>query len=102
MTRLLDGAAVARGRELLDRVRQGCNAVLLGQDELVDLAVTALCARGHLLLEGLPGLGKTELVKTLGRLLGLEFRRIQFTPDLLPGDITGGPVLQDRVVTSEF
>src|SRR5690606_5995494 len=54
----------------------------------------ALAARGHVLLEGLPGLGKTELVKALAALLGLGFRRIQFTPDLLPSDVTGGPVLQ--------
>ncbi len=96
MTTMLTAAQVARGKELLDRVRSGCNAVLFGQQELVDLSVIALCARGHLLLEGLPGLGKTELVKALGRLLGLQFRRVQFTPDLLPGDITGGPILQDR------
>ena len=93
---MLTAAQVLRGKELLDRVRSGCNAVLLGQQELVDLSVIALCARGHLLLEGLPGLGKTELVKALGRLLGLSFRRVQFTPDLLPGDITGGPILQER------
>jgi MoxR-like ATPase len=52
-------------------------------------------ARGHVLLEGLPGLGKTELVKALAALLGLSFRRLQFTPDLLPGDITGGPILEE-------
>jgi MoxR-like ATPase len=96
MTTMMTQAQVDRARTLLDRVRAGCNAVLLGQDELVDLSVIALCARGHLLLEGLPGLGKTELVKALGRLLGLTFRRVQFTPDLLPGDITGGPILQER------
>ncbi|MBX3464721.1 MAG: AAA family ATPase [Planctomycetes bacterium] len=96
MTTMMTAAEVARGRELLARVRDGGNAVLLGQQELVDLCVIALCARGHLLLEGLPGLGKTELVKALGRLLGLTFRRVQFTPDLLPGDVTGGPILQER------
>jgi MoxR-like ATPase len=96
MTQMLSAEMVGRGRELLGRVRDGCNSVLLGQEGLVDLAVIALCARGHLLLEGLPGLGKTELVKGLGRLLGLDFRRVQFTPDLLPGDITGGPILQEK------
>ncbi len=55
-----------------------------------------LLARGHILLEGLPGLGKTELVKVLASLLGLEFRRVQFTPDLLPGDIVGSPILEDQ------
>ena len=96
MTQMLSAEKVERGRQLLGRVRDGCNSVLLGQEDLVDLAVIALCARGHLLLEGLPGLGKTELVKGLGRLLGIQFRRVQFTPDLLPGDITGGPILQER------
>ena len=51
--------------------------------------------RGHILLEGLPGLGKTELVKGLAKAVGLEARRVQFTPDLLPGDITGNPILQE-------
>jgi MoxR-like ATPase len=96
MTTMLSPAQVARGRDLLAAVQRGCSAVLFGQQDLIDLCVIALCARGHLLLEGLPGLGKTELVKALGRLLGLQFRRIQFTPDLLPGDITGGPILQER------
>ncbi len=102
MTAMMTAAQIARGKELLERVRSGANTVLLGQEELVDLAVIALCARGHLLLEGLPGLGKTELVKALGRLLGLSFRRVQFTPDLLPGDITGGPILQERGGERQF
>jgi MoxR-like ATPase len=74
--------------------------VLLGQEPLLDLVTIALAARGHVLLEGLPGLGKTELVKGLAALLGLSFRRVQFTPDLLPSDVTGGPVLQDTVDAS--
>jgi MoxR-like ATPase len=80
----------------LGRVRDALTQVLFGQDELVDLTLIALCARGHLLLEGLPGLGKTELVKGLAATLGLSFKRVQFTPDLLPSDITGGPVLEER------
>ena len=71
------------------------NQVLFGQEELVDLVITGVLARGHILLEGLPGLGKTELVKGLSRSLKLDTKRIQFTPDLLPGDITGNPVLQE-------
>lgn len=71
------------------------DTVLFGQRELTELVVTGVLARGHLLLEGLPGLGKTELVKGLARALGLESRRVQFTPDLLPGDITGNPILQE-------
>ena len=94
--RLLPPAQAARGQELLATLRSGLARVILGQDRLVDLTVVALAARGHLLLEGLPGLGKTELIKALAALLDLRFRRIQFTPDLLPSDITGGPVLEER------
>jgi len=57
--------------------------------------MTGLLARGHLLLEGLPGLGKTELVKGVAEALGLDAKRVQFTPDLLPGDITGNPMLRE-------
>ena len=84
------------GRAGLLALRAALGRVLLGQDAMLDLVAIALAARGHLLLEGLPGLGKTELVKALGSLLGLSFRRVQFTPDLLPSDITGGPILQDQ------
>ena len=93
---LLPVDRVQRGGELLARLRDGMARVILGQDELCDLTTIALAARGHVLLEGLPGLGKTELVKTLATLLGLSFKRIQFTPDLMPSDVTGGPVLQDE------
>ena len=72
------------------------NDVIFGQEELVGLTITGLLARGHILLEGLPGLGKTELVKGLSKILSLDTKRIQFTPDLLPGDITGNPVLQEK------
>ncbi len=78
------------------------NQVLFGQEELIDLVITGLLARGHILLEGLPGLGKTELVKGLSKTLGLGTKRIQFTPDLLPGDITGNPVLQEVDGRREF
>ena len=74
---------------------QALNEVIFGQEEIVELVITGLLARGHILLEGLPGLGKTELVKGLSKILSLDTKRIQFTPDLLPGDITGNPVLQE-------
>jgi MoxR-like ATPase len=67
--------------------------VLLGQEAVVERVLVGMLARGHVLLEGLPGLGKTELVKAISRAVGLQSRRIQFTPDLLPGDVTGSPVL---------
>ncbi|MCU0781265.1 MAG: AAA family ATPase [Akkermansiaceae bacterium] len=84
-------AAANKTRYLL----KALNEVLYGQEELIEQVVTGLLARGHLLLEGLPGLGKTELVKGLSAALGLPTKRVQFTPDLLPGDITGNPVLQE-------
>lgn len=66
---------------------------MLGQASVVEQVLVGMLARGHVLLEGLPGLGKTELVKAISKAVGLESRRIQFTPDLLPGDVTGSPVL---------
>ncbi|MEM9016179.1 MAG: MoxR family ATPase [Verrucomicrobiota bacterium] len=91
----LEEAAVASLAEKVAGLKEALNTVIFGQEELVDLVVTGLLARGHILLEGLPGLGKTELVKGLAKTLALEHKRIQFTPDLLPGDITGNPVLQE-------
>ena len=79
----------------LNQLRASLRQVLFGQEPLIDLVITGLLARGHLLLEGLPGLGKTELVKGLAKALGLDAKRVQFTPDLLPGDITGNPMLQE-------
>lgn len=83
-------------------LREALNGVLFGQAELIDLMVCGVIARGHVLLEGLPGLGKTELVKGLAKALHLQTRRVQFTPDLLPGDITGNPVLQEVDGKREF
>jgi len=88
-------AEAARAKVLFDRVGDGLRTALFGQDALIDSVLIALAARGHLLLEGLPGLGKTELVKTLAALLDLQFRRVQFTPDLMPSDVTGGVVLEE-------
>jgi hypothetical protein len=93
---LLSPDTVADARAVIARLVGGLRSVILGKEETIDEVVAALLARGHILLEGLPGLGKTELVKALSRLLSLDFRRIQFTPDLLPTDITGSHILQDR------
>lgn len=93
---LLSPVQVAEAKGMLDRLLAELSKALLGQQELLELVTIALLARGHLLLEGLPGLGKTELIKSLATLLRLKFRRIQFTPDLLPGDIVGSPVLQEE------
>lgn len=83
--------AQARAKSLVD----GLDAVIFGQSELTRMVVVAMLARGNVLLEGLPGLGKTELVKALAALVGLDFKRLQFTPDLLPGDVTGGHMLEE-------
>ena len=85
-----DPSAVAQA--LLERL----DRCLLGQGALTRMVVVAVLARGHVLLEGAPGLGKTELIKNVGRLLGLSFRRIQFTADLLPTDVTGAMVLEEE------
>jgi MoxR-like ATPase len=81
--------SVEREGFLLRKVEQELRKVLVGQDQLLERLLIGLLARGHLLLEGVPGLAKTLAVKTLARTLALDFRRIQFTPDLLPGDLIG-------------
>ncbi len=86
----------------ITRLKDALQQILFGQEHLIEMVVTGLIARGHILLEGLPGLGKTELVKGLSKALKLENKRIQFTPDLLPGDITGNPVLQETPQGREF
>jgi len=75
------------------RVLQEVHKVIVGQERVVECTVTALLSGGNVLLEGVPGLGKTELVKTLGHVLDLDFRRIQFTPDLMPADIIGTNIM---------
>ena len=87
--------------EAIDKLRQCCSTltssmgrIVVGQDEVVRLLTTGLMCGGHMLLIGVPGLAKTMMVKALSQLLGWEFRRIQFTPDLMPADITGTEILQ--------
>jgi MoxR-like ATPase len=77
---------------LLERLRAGVESVLLGKPEAVEFALAALLAEGHLLIEDVPGVGKTLLAKALSRSLGCTFHRIQFTPDLLPSDLLGTSV----------
>jgi MoxR-like ATPase len=99
---MLTESDLAATRPQLTALRDALNKVLFGKPVLIDLVLTGLLARGHLLLEGLPGLGKTELVKGLAKTLRLQTRRIQFTPDLLPGDITGNPILQETPTGRQF
>ena len=84
-------------KESTDRLRAEIGKVIVGQRDIVDSVIIAMIAGGHALLEGVPGLGKTRLVRTLAQALDLDFSRIQFTPDLMPSDITGTRVaLQDE------
>jgi MoxR-like ATPase len=82
--------------KLLTRAADQLNRILLGREELHRMVLIAIMSRGHILLEGLPGLGKTALVKALSQILELDFKRIQFTPDLMPGDILGTHILQQN------
>jgi MoxR-like ATPase len=92
---LLSPSEIAPAASRLGEVLRALDGALLGRERLHRLMLAAILARGHVLLEGLPGLGKTALVHCLGRLLELEFKRVQFTPDLLPGDILGAHILQE-------
>ena len=83
---------MAEAEETLKRLRDEVNRVVVGQSALIDGLLVGLLAGGHVLVEGVPGLAKTTAVRTLAQVLGLGFRRIQFTPDLLPGDVVGTPV----------
>lgn len=85
---------LAQAQTCANRILTELDRILLGHHEVHRLLLIGILSRGHILLEGLPGVGKTALVKALGALLSLDFKRIQFTPDLLPGDILGCSILQ--------
>lgn len=93
---------VEHARARVQTLLASLNQVLLGKGRLVEHLVTGILAGGHVLLEGLPGLGKTELVKGLARCCEITYRRVQFTPDLLPSDITGSFILQEEAGQRDF
>ncbi len=95
MTQLLSEEHIERVQKDCQNVLDALNNIILGQEHLCKLVLVGLLAKGHVLLEGMPGLGKTELIKALSALIGLDNSRIQFTPDLLPADITGTRILQE-------
>ncbi|MCC7171553.1 MAG: MoxR family ATPase [Planctomycetes bacterium] len=101
MTETTDRDDVARLRSAYERIRKEIQKVIVGQDEVVDQLLISLFARGHCLLTGVPGLAKTLLISTLAKTLSLSFNRIQFTPDLMPSDITGTEVIQQNATTGE-
>src|SRR5438128_1096310 len=82
------------------RIREEVGKAIVGQEKAVEQAMVALLANGHVLLEGVPGIAKTLLVRTLSKALDLEFTRIQFTPDLMPSDVIGTNVFDPR--TTDF
>ena len=96
-----DLQALEKLRDSSTRVRAEVRKVIVGQDEVVEQALIAILAHGHALLEGVPGLAKTLLVSTLARAMHLSFNRIQFTPDLMPSDITGTEVIQENRATGD-
>ena len=75
-------------KEKVEKIKREVGKVIVGQEEMIESIIVALLSDGHILLEGYPGLGKTITVKTVGRVLDAKFQRVQFTPDLIPGDIT--------------
>jgi MoxR-like ATPase len=94
--------SIEQGAELLGAVRTAVATCIVGQDAAIDDALVVFLARGHLLVEGVPGTAKTLLVRTLASALGLRFTRIQFTPDLMPSDVTGVSMWRDGTQGFEF
>ena len=91
---------IQRQKEIVSKIREEVGKVVVGQEKLVDRLILALVTNGHILLEGVPGLAKTLSCNTLAKVLGLEFKRISFTPDLLPADVIGTLVYSPK--TGEF
>src|SRR6266581_3504386 len=96
-----DIAAIQRCQAAYQRLRDELAKVIIGQNDVIEQVLIAMFARGHALLEGVPGLAKTLLVSSLARALHLSFKRIQFTPDLMPSDVTGTEVIQENPQTRE-
>src|SRR5438876_4804627 len=89
-------------QERFKRVKDEVSKVIVGYGDIIDGVIMSLLASGHVLLEGVPGLGKTKLVSTLSDVMHLKFSRIQFTPDLMPADITGTNVVQENALGDKF
>lgn len=93
--------SIARLNKAYQEIREQMSQVIVGQNDVVDQVLIAMFSRGHVLLEGVPGLAKTLMISTLARCLSMTFARIQFTPDLMPADITGTDVLQENRDTGQ-
>ena len=94
-----DLAAVQKCEQAYNRIRDELSKVIVGQSDVIEQVLVAIFARGHALLEGVPGLAKTLLVSSLAQSLHLTFKRIQFTPDLMPSDVTGTEIIQENLET---
>ncbi len=102
MSGTIDPATLTQAHQLVRKTHEAIAQVVMGQDNVVQQVLIALLARGHVLLEGVPGLGKTLLVRALAKCFGGEFRRIQFTPDLMPSDVTGHALFNMQSQTFEI
>ena len=98
----MDAKQVQQIKQAAAKVKENVERVIVGKSEVVELAIVALLCEGHLLLEDVPGLGKTVLAKSLAKSLGCSFRRIQCTPDLLPSDITGTYIFNQKTADFEY
>jgi len=98
----VEDRVVSQIRDIGARVKENVERVIVGKGEVVELAIVALLCEGHILIEDVPGIGKTMLAKSLARSLGCSFRRIQCTPDLLPSDVTGTYIFNQRTSDFEF
>jgi MoxR-like ATPase len=101
MTEKKDLEAVEKLNEARNKIKNEIKKVIIGQDRVIDELLIALLSNGHCLLIGVPGLAKTLMISTISRILDLKFNRIQFTPDLMPSDITGTEIIEDNVSTGE-
>lgn len=95
MTKFIEASA-EHFNDTFAKIRNEVSQFIVGQDEIIENVLIAICCGGHVLLEGVPGLGKTALVNTFAKALDLKFQRIQFTPDLLPSDVVGTQVLVEK------
>jgi MoxR-like ATPase len=89
-------------KDLIRNIKTELKKVIIEQEEVIDLILIALLTKGHVLLEGVPGLGKTLLIKSLAKTMGIDFNRVQFTPDLMPSDITGARIYNTKEREFEF
>src|ERR671926_536014 len=97
-----DIESISKLKSAFDDIKKQLTRVIVGQDQVIEELLIALFARGHCMLEGVPGLAKTLMISTLSRCLSLDFSRIQFTPDLMPADITGTDFIEKNPSTGGF